>query len=113
METRYQLGFVRHAGWLIAVLGASTPQGTWESAMNEAASGLTSAANAARNFAYRGIGIHPEAGGLRLFATNGDDFCSVSEVQVFTPEPGSVMLVGLGLAVASGMKWRRLLARRP
>src|SRR5260370_39645100 len=51
VETKYQLGFVRHSGWLIGVLGASTPHGTWESALNEAASGLTSAANAAGNFA--------------------------------------------------------------
>src|SRR5229473_7273466 len=51
VETKYQLGFVRHAGWVIAVLGASTPHGTWESAMNAAASGLRSAANEAGNFA--------------------------------------------------------------
>src|SRR5712691_11320985 len=51
VETKYQLGFVRHAGWLIAPPSASTPHGTWESAMNEAASGLTSAANAAGNLA--------------------------------------------------------------
>src|SRR6201987_5800745 len=49
--TRYQLGFVRHAGWLIAPLSGSTPHGTWESAMNEATSGLTSAAKAAGNLA--------------------------------------------------------------
>src|SRR5436190_3317742 len=51
MATRYQLGFVLQAGSLIAPLSASTPHGTWESAMNAAASALTSAANAARNFA--------------------------------------------------------------
>src|SRR6266853_6315066 len=49
--TRYQLGFVLHDGWVIAPLSASTPHGTWESAMNEATSGLTSAANAAGNLA--------------------------------------------------------------
>src|SRR6266436_4501181 len=51
VETRYQLGFVRHAGWVIAPLSASTPHGTCESAMNEATSGLTSAANAVGNLA--------------------------------------------------------------
>src|SRR5439155_21397096 len=50
VETRYQLGFFFHAGWLIAPLRASTPHGTWESAMNSAASGLTSAANDSANF---------------------------------------------------------------
>jgi len=40
-----------NAGWVIAPLSASTPHGTWESAMNDATSGLTSAANAAGNLA--------------------------------------------------------------
>src|ERR1700720_2288400 len=48
---RYQLGFVLHADWVIPPPSASTPHGTWESAMNEATSGLTSAANAAGNLA--------------------------------------------------------------
>src|SRR6266550_8103721 len=51
VETRYQLGFVFHAGSLIVPLSASTPHGTWESAMKAAASALTSAANEAGNFA--------------------------------------------------------------
>src|SRR6266851_2041 len=51
VETKYQLGFVLHAGLLIVPLSASTPHGTWESAMNEASSGLRSAANAAGNWA--------------------------------------------------------------
>src|SRR4029434_5656343 len=51
VETRYQLGFVFHAGSLMVPPSASTPHGTWESAMNAAASGLTSAANDAANFA--------------------------------------------------------------
>ena len=38
------LGFVLHDGRVIAPLRASTPHGSWESAMNEATSGLTSAA---------------------------------------------------------------------
>src|SRR5215472_18179384 len=34
--TRYQAGLVRQAGWDTTPLRASTPQGTWESAMNSA-----------------------------------------------------------------------------
>src|SRR5437868_2983033 len=49
--TKYQLGFVFHAGSLILPLSASTPQGTLESAMKAAASGFTSPANEAGNFA--------------------------------------------------------------
>src|SRR6202035_3855056 len=51
VTTRYQLGFARHAGSLIAPVRAATPQGTWESAMKAALSGSTSAAKAAGNFA--------------------------------------------------------------
>src|SRR5207247_2949146 len=47
---RYQLGLVLHAGSLILPLRASTPHGTWESAMNAAFSASTSAANEAGNF---------------------------------------------------------------
>src|SRR5258708_5081878 len=49
--TRYQLGFVLHAGSLIAPLMAPMPHGTWESAINAAFSGSTSAAKEAGNFA--------------------------------------------------------------
>ncbi len=52
------------------------------------------------------------ATGLRLFATDGDNFYSVSEVQVFTPEPASIALVGLGLAAAGGLRLRRHRATR-
>src|SRR6266403_4821646 len=48
---RYQLGLVFHAGSLTLPLRASTPHGTWESAMNAAFSASTSAANEAGNFA--------------------------------------------------------------
>src|SRR5688572_32616787 len=50
VDTRYQLGFVRHAGALTAPSSAATPHGTCKSAMNAAASALTSAANDAWNF---------------------------------------------------------------
>src|SRR5215510_6404186 len=49
VATRYQLGFVLHAGWLTAPLSASTPHGTCESAMNAAVSPSTSPANDAAN----------------------------------------------------------------
>ena len=52
------------------------------------------------------------ATGLRLFATGGDNYYAVSEVQVLTPEPASVVLVALGLAAAGGFKWRRRRAAR-
>src|SRR5438128_1817649 len=45
VETRYQLFFVFHAGSVIVPPSASTPHGTWESAMNAAASALTSPAS--------------------------------------------------------------------
>src|SRR5712675_1030212 len=49
--SRYQLGLVLHAGSLIAPLMAPMPHGTWESAINAAFSGSTSAAKEAGNFA--------------------------------------------------------------
>src|SRR6202007_314303 len=51
VATRYQLGFVFHAGSVTAPLSASSPHGTCESAMNDAASALPSAAHEVRNFA--------------------------------------------------------------
>src|SRR6185436_1416554 len=62
VATRYQLGFVFHAGSLTAPLSASTPHGTCESAMNAAVSALTSAANDARNF-VRSRSRKPSCGG--------------------------------------------------
>src|SRR5713226_2899314 len=63
VETRYQLGFVFHAGSVTAPLSASRPHGTCESAMNDAVSGLTSAANDARNF-VRSRKRYPSWGGM-------------------------------------------------
>src|SRR5260221_10005974 len=62
VETRYQLGFDLHAGSLTAPSSAATPHGTCESDMNAAVSGLTSAANDARNFA-RSRNRKPSCGG--------------------------------------------------
>src|SRR5213596_2866685 len=49
--TMYQLGLVFHAGSLIVPPSASTPHGTWESAMNAAFAGSTSPAKEAGNLA--------------------------------------------------------------
>ena len=49
--SKYLLGFLFHAGSLIAPLSAATPHGTCESAMKAALSALTSPANEAGNFA--------------------------------------------------------------
>src|SRR5882724_1583786 len=62
VTTRYQLGFALHAGSLIAPVRAATPQGTWESAMNAAFSGSTSAAKDAGNFALS-RNRYPSCGG--------------------------------------------------
>src|SRR5450432_1621836 len=48
---KYQLGLVFQAGSVIVPPSASTPQGTWESAMNADFSASTSAANEEANFA--------------------------------------------------------------
>src|SRR5208282_103731 len=50
VTTKYQLGFVLHAGSVMEPLTASNPQGTWESAMNAAFAGSTSPAKEAGNF---------------------------------------------------------------
>src|SRR5262245_18656098 len=62
VETRFQLRFDLQAGSVTAPLSASRPHGTCESAMNDAASGLTSAANDALNFA-RSRNRNPSCGG--------------------------------------------------
>src|SRR6202041_404226 len=59
---RNQLGFVLHAGWVMTPPSASTPHGTWESAMNEATSGFTSAAKKAGNLALS-RNMYPSWGG--------------------------------------------------
>src|SRR5258705_3478883 len=60
--TKYQLGFVFQAGSLILPCSASTPHGTWESAMKAASSGSTSPAKEAGNFA-RSRNRNPSCGG--------------------------------------------------
>src|SRR5262245_63136128 len=63
VETRYQLGLAFHAGSVTAPLSASSPHGTCESAMNAAASALTSAANEDRNF-VRSRNRYPSCGAM-------------------------------------------------
>src|SRR5262245_37872355 len=62
VATRYQLGFDLQAGSVTAPLSASRPHGTCESAMNDAASALTSAANDSRNL-VRSRKRNPSCGG--------------------------------------------------
>src|SRR5580704_7891228 len=62
VATRYQLGLTRQAGLLINPPPAPTPQGTCESAMNAANSGLRSAPNDAGNFS-RSWNTKPSFGG--------------------------------------------------
>jgi hypothetical protein len=60
--TMYQLGFVRQAGSVTCPAGASTAQGTCESAMNAARSAGRSAANEAWNLS-RSRNRKPSLGG--------------------------------------------------
>src|SRR6266540_1122089 len=62
VATRYQLGLVRQAGSVIDPPRASTPQGTWESAIKAACSAGRSAANEAWNFS-RSRSRKPSLGG--------------------------------------------------
>src|SRR4029079_2157737 len=62
VATRYQLGFDRHAGCVMAPLNASRPQGTCASGLNSAELSWTSAANEAWNF-ERSRNRKPSCGG--------------------------------------------------
>src|SRR5213080_2754940 len=85
--TRYQLGLILHAGSLIAPLRAPRPHGTWESAMNAAVSGSTSAANEARNFALS-RNRYPSCGG-RIGGTGAPDGGSLMSVATDSPLSGA------------------------
>src|SRR5580693_8236457 len=58
----YQVGLVRHAGFVTAPSSAWTPQGTCESARSAAIAGSRSAANDAANFARSSV-RKPSVGG--------------------------------------------------
>src|SRR6202044_4137128 len=62
LVTRYQLGFIRQEASLIVPPSASTPQGTWESAMNAACPAGRSAAKDAWNLS-RSRNRKPSRGG--------------------------------------------------
>jgi hypothetical protein len=62
VATRYQDGLLRQAGSVTAPSSASTPAGTWESAMNAASFSGTSAAKAAANLS-RSRNSSPLTGG--------------------------------------------------
>src|SRR6267142_3454909 len=87
VETRYQLGFVLHAASLILPLNASTPHGTWESAMKAAASGLTSPANEAGNLALSRR-RYPSCGG-RIGGTAAPGGGSLSSEDTDSPLSGA------------------------
>src|ERR1700716_4200736 len=91
--TRYQLGFVFHAGSVIVPLSAATPHGTCESAMNAALSAATSAANAAGNFALSkdrkpswggNIGGTGAPGGASLISAATDSPLSGANAAIYT-----------------------------
>src|SRR5438876_4266992 len=84
--TRYQLFFIFHAGSLIVPPSASTPHGTWESAMNAASSALTSPANDARNFALSRK-RNPSCGG-RIGGTGSPGFGSLIRALTDSPLSG-------------------------
>src|SRR5882672_11226858 len=85
--TRYQLGLVFHAGSEIAPASASTPHGTWESAVNAAVSGSTSAANEAANFA-RSRNRKPSWGG-RIGGTGAPGGGSLISEETDSPLSGA------------------------
>src|SRR5258708_35785519 len=101
VATRYQLGLRFQAGSLIAPARASTPHGTWESAMEAAFAGSTSAAKDAANFArYRSrypsrggrIGGTDAPGGGSLMSVAADSRVLGSKAALWTIPPtlGSV-----------------------
>src|SRR6202171_5455734 len=85
--TRYQLGFVFQAGSLLVPPSASTPLGTWESAMNAAASARASAANDARNFALSRK-RNPACGG-RIGGTGAPGWGSLKRADPDSPLSGA------------------------
>ena len=83
---KYQLGLVFQAGSVIVPLSASTPQGTWESAMNSAFAGSTSAAKAAGNLALS-RNRYPSWGG-RIGGTGAPGGGSLIRLETDSPLSG-------------------------
>ncbi len=84
---RYQLGFDRHAGSLMAPPSASTPHGTCESAMNWDVCASTSAANEAANLALSRK-RNPSCGG-RIGGTAAPGGGSLMRADTDSPAVGS------------------------
>src|SRR5467141_427365 len=96
VETKYQLGLVLQAGWVIVPASASTPHGTWELAMNVAVSTSTSAAKEKWNFAgsrnkkpsFGGrIGGTGAPGGGSLISDDTDSPLSGAKAATYTGPP--------------------------
>jgi hypothetical protein len=87
VATRYQLGLVRQAGSVMDPPRASTPQGTWESAMNAASSAGRSAANEPWNFS-RSKNKNPSVGG-RIGGTGAPGGGSAMRVLTDSPLSGA------------------------
>src|SRR5256714_14946110 len=87
VATRYQLGFVFHAGSLIAPLSASRPQGTCELAIKSAFSFGRSAAKEAANFALS-RDRYPSCGG-RIGGTGAPGTGSLMSAATDSPLSGA------------------------
>src|SRR3954462_11224353 len=87
VATRYQLGFDLQAGSLMVPPSASSPQGTWASAMNSASSGSTSAAKEAANFSLSNW-RYPFSGG-RMGGTGAPGGGSWIRVATDSPRSGA------------------------
>jgi hypothetical protein len=85
--TRYQDGLLRQAGSVTAPPSASTPAGTWESAMNAASFPGTSAAKAAANLS-RSRNSNPLTGG-RIGGTGASGGGSVISALTDSPASGA------------------------
>src|SRR5256886_2194300 len=88
---KYQLGFVFHAGSVIAPPRAVTPHGTWESAMNAAFSVSTSAAKEAGNLALS-RNRKPFCGG-RIGGTGAPGGGSLMSVSTDSPLSGAKAVI--------------------
>src|SRR5262245_21790127 len=87
VATRYQLGRDFHAGSVTLPSSASTPQGTWASAMNDAASWATSPAKADANLALSSR-RNPSCGG-RIGGTGAPGGGSLISVATDSPLSGA------------------------
>src|SRR5262249_41465960 len=85
--SRYQLGLARQAGSVIIPPRASTPQGTWESAMNAASAAGRAPAKEAWDFS-RSKNKNPSWGG-RIRGTGAPGGGWAISVSTDSPWPGA------------------------